>query len=79
MEDIEKRIKELFVKLFDMKPEEVTLKANLNDDLGMDSTEMVELIVALEKEFKIGIEDGEITNKHCVSDVVRIVEDKLKQ
>ncbi|AMM41159.1 acyl carrier protein [Candidatus Desulfofervidus auxilii] len=79
MENIEKRIKELFVKLFDMKPEEVTLKANLNDDLGMDSTEMVELIVALEKEFKIGIEDGEITNKHCVSDVVRIVEDKLKQ
>ena len=62
-----------------MKPEEVTLKANLNGDLGMDSTEMVELIVALEKEFKIGIEDGEITNKHCVSDVVRIVEDKLKQ
>jgi len=79
MENVEKRIKELFVKLFDMKPEEVTLKANLNDDLGMDSTEMVELIVALEKEFKIGIEDGEITNKHCVSDVVRIVEDKLKQ
>lgn len=79
MENIEKRIKELFVKLFDMKPEEVTLKANLNDDLGMDSTEMVELIVALEKEFKIGIEDGEITNKHCVSDVVRIVEDKLEQ
>ncbi|MDL1965471.1 MAG: acyl carrier protein [Candidatus Desulfofervidus auxilii] len=79
MENIEKRIKELFVKLFDMKPEEVTLKANLNDDLGMDSTEMVELIVALEKEFKIGIEDGEITNKHCVSDVVRIVKDKLKQ
>ncbi len=79
MENIEKRIKELFVKLFDMKPEEVTLKANLNGDLGMDSTEMVELIVALEKEFKIGIEDGEITNKHCVSDVVRIVEDKLKQ
>ncbi|CAD7776962.1 Acyl carrier protein [Candidatus Methanoperedenaceae archaeon GB50] len=79
MENVEKRIKELFVKLFDMKPEEVTLKANLNGDLGMDSTEMVELIVALEKEFKIGIEDGEITNKHCVSDVVRIVEDKLKQ
>jgi len=79
MENVEKRIKELFVKLFDMKPEEVTLKANLNGDLGMDSTEMVELIVALEKEFKIGIEDGEITNKYCVSDVVRIVEDKLKQ
>ena len=79
MGNIEERVKKLLVKLFDMKPEEVNLEANLNDDLGMDSTEMVELVVALEKEFKIGIEDGEITNKHCVSDVVRIVKDKLEQ
>ncbi len=79
MENIEERVKKLFVKLFDMKPEEVNLEANLNDDLGMDSTEMVELVVALEKEFKIQIEDGEITNKHCVSDIVKIVENKLKQ
>jgi len=79
MGNIEERVKKLFVKLFDMNPEEVNSEANLNDDLGMDSTEMVELVVALEKEFKIQIEDGEITNKHCVSDVVKIVENKLKQ
>ena len=72
MGNIEERVKKLFVKLFDMNPEEVNSEANLNDDLGMDSTEMVELV-------KIQIEDGEITNKHCVSDVVKIVENKLKQ
>jgi len=78
MEDTEERIKGLFVKSFDMKPEELTSGANLRGDLGMDSTEVVELVVALEKEFQIQIDDGEITNKHCVSDVIKAVEDKLK-
>ena len=79
MENIEERVRELFIKLLDMNPDEVTLEANLNDDLGMDSTEVVELTVALEKTFKIKIEDGEITNRHCVGDVVKIVEERLKQ
>ncbi|MDL1956971.1 MAG: acyl carrier protein [Candidatus Desulfofervidus auxilii] len=78
MGNIEERVKKLFVKLFDMKPEEVNLEANLNDDLGMDSTEIVELTVALEKEFKINIEDGEIKKRHCVSDVVNIVKNRIK-
>lgn len=77
MEGIEERIKKLFVKLFDVRPDELTSEANLNDDLGMDSTEMVELTLALEKEFKIKIRDGEITNEHSVGDVLRIVENKL--
>ncbi len=77
MEGIEGKIKNLFVKLFDVRPDEVTKEANLNDDLGMDSTEMVELTVALEKEFKVKIKDGEITNEHSVGDVLRIVENKL--
>jgi acyl carrier protein len=77
MEGVEEKIKNLFVKLFDVRPDEVTSEAILNDDLGMDSTEMVELTVALEKEFKIKIRDGEITNEHSVGSVLRIVENKL--
>ncbi len=67
------------MKSFDMKPEEVTSEANLKKDLEMDSLEMVELEVALEKEFNIDIKDGEITNKNCVGDVIKVVKDKLKQ
>lgn len=79
MEDVAEKIKELLIKSFDMKPEEVTLEANLGSDLDMDSLEIVELEVALEKEFKIDIRDGELTNKNRLGDVVKMVEGKLKQ
>jgi acyl carrier protein len=79
LEDVEEKIKGLLMKSLDMKPEEVTLTANLKDDLEMDSLEMVELEVALEKAFNIDIKKGEISNKNCVGDVVRTVQDKLKQ
>jgi len=79
MEDIEERIKGLFVKFFQMEPQEVTLEVNLKNDLEMDSTEVVELVLALEKEFNIRIGDSEITNRHCVGDIVNIVKSKLEQ
>jgi len=77
--EVDETIKGMLMKSFDMKPEELTMEANLKKDLEMDSLEMVELEVALEKEFKIDIKDGEITNKNCVGDVIKVVQDKLKQ
>jgi len=79
MQDVEESIRKLFVKSFDMKPEEVTLEANLRNDLEMDSTEVVELVLALEREFDIKLGDDEITNKHHVGDVTKVVRDKLRQ
>ena len=78
MENIEQRVKDLLVNSFDMEPDEVTLTANLKGNLGMDSTEVVELVLALEKEFDVKLGDREVTNKHYVADVVKVVEDKLK-
>jgi len=77
--EVDETIKGMLMKAFDMKPEELTMEANLKKDLEMDSLEMVELEVALEKEFKIDIKDGEITIKNCVGDVIKVVQDKLKQ
>lgn len=79
MQDVEGKIKGLFMKSFALKPEEVTLEANLRNDLEMDSTEVVELVLALEQEFEIQLGDGEITNRHCVGDITRVVQDKLGQ
>jgi len=78
MENIEQRVKDLLVNSFDMEPDEVTLTANLKGNLGMDSTEVVELVLALEKEFDVKLGDREVTNKHYVADVVKVIEDKLK-
>ena len=79
MEEIKARIKQLLAKSFDMKPEEINLAANLKTDLQVDSLEMVEVLVALEKEFKIKVNEGEITSKHSVNDVAKIIQDKLNQ
>ena len=79
MENVEEKVKGLLMKSFDMKPEEVTSEANLKEDLEMDSLEIVELVVALEKEFEVQIGDGTISNKNCVNDVVKVVQDRLKK
>jgi len=79
MDGIEDRVKGLFVHSFDMEPKEVISAANLKGDLGMDSTEVVELVLALEKEFDIKLDDDEVTNKHRVADVVKVIKDKLEK
>jgi acyl carrier protein len=77
MANIEERMKDFFARFLDMEPAGIASQANLRDDLEMDSTEMVELVVALEGEFNIQLKDGEITNRNCVSDVIKTVGDKL--
>ena len=58
-EDIEKRVKEIIVNQLDVNEEQVTSNASFLDDLGADSLDTVELIMAFEEEFKDEIE-GEI-------------------
>ena len=77
MVNIEEKMKNFFAGFLDMEPAGIASQANLGDDLEMDSTEIVELVVALENEFNIQLKDGEITNRNCVSDVVKTVGDKL--
>ncbi len=67
------------MKAFHLEPNEVTLEAHLRNNLAMDSTEVVELAVALEQEFDIQLRDGELSNKQQVGDVVQIVRSKFKK
>jgi len=77
MDKVAERVRELFVRSFHLEPDEVTVEADLRRDLEMDSTEVVELVVALEQEFKIKITDGEITNRQKFGDVVQTIRSKL--
>ena len=51
------KVKDIIVKQLGVKPEEVTEDANFTDDLGADSLDLVELVMALEDEFDIEIPD----------------------
>ena len=58
-ENIEKRVKDIIVNQLNVNEEQVTSEASFLDDLGADSLDTVELIMAFEEEFKDEI-DGEI-------------------
>jgi acyl carrier protein len=59
MSTIEERVKKIVVDQLGVKEEEVTLDASFIDDLGADSLDTVELVMALEEEFDCEIPDEE--------------------
>lgn len=71
--DLEQRIKKIIVEQLGVKPEEVTRESSFVDDLGADSLDTVELVMALEEEFgtEIPDEDAEkITNVQQAIDYI---------
>ena len=59
MSSIEERVKKIVVEQLGVKEEEVTANASFVDDLGADSLDTVELVMALEEEFECEIPDEE--------------------
>jgi len=59
MSNIEERVKKIVVEQLGVKEEEVTITASFVDDLGADSLDTVELVMALEEEFECEIPDDE--------------------
>ena len=62
MSSIEERVKKIVVEQLGVKEEEVTNEASFVDDLGADSLDTVELVMALEEEFKTEIPDEDAEN-----------------
>lgn len=59
MSSVEERVKKIVIEQLGVKEEEVTKEASFVDDLGADSLDTVELVMALEEEFKTEIPDEE--------------------
>ena len=59
MSSVEERVEKIVVEQLGVKPEEVTKEASFVDDLGADSLDTVELVMALEEEFDTEIPDEE--------------------
>jgi acyl carrier protein len=70
------KIKSIIAEQLGVKAEEVTPESSFVDDLGADSLDTVELIMALEEEFNIEIPDEDAENMSKVSDVIKYIEDK---
>ena len=80
--EIETRVKKIVVEQLGVKEEEVTVDASFVDDLGADSLDTVELVMALEEEFETEIQDEDdekiITIKDAVNYIVSRMEKETK-
>ena len=68
------RVKKIIVEQLGVEEEQVTEKASFTDDLGADSLDQVELIMALEQEFNLDIPDEEAEKIKTVGDAVSHIE-----
>ena len=72
-EDIFERVKKVTVEELGVKPEEVVESASFTEDLGADSLDVVELVMAFEDEFGIDIPDEEVGEIKTVGDAVTYI------
>jgi len=61
--EIKKLVDEVFVEAFEIEPERLRSEMRIFEDLGIDSLDIVDLVVALQKKFKIQIRDDERVRK----------------
>ena len=73
---VESKIRTIIAEQLGVKPEEVTPTASFVDDLGADSLDTVELIMALEEEFNVEIPDEDAEKMKTVGDAIKYIEEK---
>ncbi|HMK90971.1 MAG TPA: acyl carrier protein [Methylocystis sp.] len=74
MSDVAERVKKIVVEHLGVEPDKVVDKANFIDDLGADSLDIVELVMAFEEEFGIEIPDDAAETILTVGDAVKFLE-----
>ena len=73
---VQDRITDIIVEQLGVKREEVTPEASFVDDLGADSLDTVELVMALEEEFRIEIPDEDAEKIQTVGDAIKYIDEK---
>lgn len=77
MSDIADKVKAIIVEQLNVSEEDVVPEASFVDDLGADSLDQVELIMAMEEEFDLSISDEEAEKIAFVKDAIEYIEKAL--
>jgi acyl carrier protein len=77
-EEIVRRVKDLIAESLGVNQTEVVPDASFIDDLGADSLDIVELVMAIEKEFAIEIPDEDAEKISTVQDAVDYIQNKAR-
>ena len=79
IEEIFQTMMDLVAEQFAVEPAEVTMETSFEEDLGADSVDLVELVMAMEEEFEVGeIEEDELGALKTVGDAVNYIVGKQK-
>ena len=79
VEEIFQKLSELVAEQFAMEPDEVTMETSFEEDLGADSVDLVELVMAMEEEFEVGeIQEEDLSTLKTVGDAVNYIASKTK-
>jgi len=76
-EDIFEKVKDIIIEQLGVAENSVTLESSFIDDLGADSLDIVELIMALEEEFDLEIPDAEAEKIVTINDVVEYIKENI--
>lgn len=75
--DTKAKVKEVLSSLLKVKIDELKDEVTLIDSIGVDSTEMVESVIALEKAFGVKLSPKEITKNSTINDIAGNIESEL--
>jgi acyl carrier protein len=73
---IEERVKQIIVEQLGVNESEVTPEAKFVDDLGADSLDLVELVMALEEEYNTEISDEDAEKIQTVGDAIKYIQSR---
>ena len=74
---LESKVKSIFKKVLDIQENEIIPGAKLDESLGIDSTEMVEISVGIKKELGVALKDNELKKTHSFNDIIELLKIKL--
>ena len=75
---IEEKVKDIIVEQLGVNPEQVTPQASFIEDLGADSLDIVELVMAFEEEFSVEVPDEDAEKLQTVGDVITYIKERAK-
>lgn len=71
------KVRTILCNQFDVEESAIELSTRINEDLGADSLDAVDMLMSLEDEFDVEIPDEEIENIHTVGDIVSYIEEHI--
>ncbi len=72
--EILSKVKFILSRQLGIKEEVIELSSNIEDDLGADSLDIVEIVMSLETEFSVNVDDEEISSLRTIEDIVKFIE-----